>query len=254
VVAVFIVSTTADDCLQNLLQNYLHFNTYLYQNCRFISAEWPSYRPSISTVSPTKQWLSLIMFAGAQHYARKWWWLESGTYGERVEREPKTGVWGRAPGGWSGGRSPLKLKGFGKTSKSVHKFFTERNSVWKISDCTWKSGGDSRHRHIQSCAYGCLIFRLMWPQQYCQPALGVVIVLWVYCYTRCSVHSVRWYSANVVYRCCWLRFHFCVLDRYHSHITLGVLMCHQQCPPAPTRSHWPSGCKHRPVSRALIVK
>ena len=39
-----------------------------------------------------------------------------GTYGERVERERVTGV---------RGRSPLKLKGFGKTtSKSVHKFST----------------------------------------------------------------------------------------------------------------------------------
>jgi len=58
---------------------------------------------------------------------------ESGTYGERVEREPTTGVWGQSPQRGPGaeplvegqGRSPLKLKGFGKTtSKSEHKFST----------------------------------------------------------------------------------------------------------------------------------
>ena len=49
----------------------------------------------------------------------------SGTYGERVEREPITGVWGQSPWWGARGRSPLKLKGFGKTtSKSVHKFST----------------------------------------------------------------------------------------------------------------------------------
>jgi len=32
-------------------------------------------------------------------------------HGERVEREPITGVWGRAPGGGQG-QSPLKLKAF----------------------------------------------------------------------------------------------------------------------------------------------
>jgi len=29
-----------------------------------------------------------------------------------AEREPITGVWGRAPGGGSGGKAPLKLKAF----------------------------------------------------------------------------------------------------------------------------------------------
>jgi len=35
--------------------------------------------------------------SGAQLYTKKWWWQGSGTYGERVEREPITGVWGQSP-------------------------------------------------------------------------------------------------------------------------------------------------------------
>jgi len=70
---------------------------------------------------------------GAQLYTKKWWLQGSGTYGERVEREPITGVWGKAPSGvqgqspWWGsqGAKPPKLKDLGKTtSKSVHKFST----------------------------------------------------------------------------------------------------------------------------------
>jgi len=73
----------------------------------------------------------------AQLYTKKWWWQGSGTYGERVEREPITGVWGQSPQ-WGSrakplvgvrGRSPLKLKGFGKTmSKSVH-IFPQKETV-----------------------------------------------------------------------------------------------------------------------------
>jgi len=102
-------------------------------------------------------------------YTQKWWWQGSGTYGERVEREPITGVWGQSPQRGAGAeplvRSPLKLKSFGKTtSKSAHKFSTERKSVWlknfrlHVKKWWWLSPlikvvVTCHHRHIQSCAY-----------------------------------------------------------------------------------------------------
>jgi len=64
------------------------------------------------------------------------------TYGERVEREPITGVCGQSPQ-WgpgaeplvagSGGEAPLKLKGFGKTtSKYVHEFSTFTTYIQRL--------------------------------------------------------------------------------------------------------------------------
>ena len=40
---------------------------------------------------------SLPIGSGAQLYTKKWWLQGSGTYGESVEREPITGVWGQSP-------------------------------------------------------------------------------------------------------------------------------------------------------------